>query len=290
MSTAAPDAAVAACAAMRAVRDNHSLFLRSLTSRLGEVKDVAHAWRAGAAGEATDGAYLHALRRVRDACHEWTAADVLRALSANHGSVHVEGAPGDDVVAIALRGGVPAWSWPAYPRTPWVSLLCPVVASLLCSCYEDWLLPACDACGAMLGAAAPLIAAACACHEDDLWPPTLADLTDLPAPAGGDAGAAGAAAVHEGSDRAAAMQRHAAATCAVSFTRHAAPLLPALACAAQCASPAVRRAAGAHARSLRGMLDAVGHLTTAVASGSVPHQLEASFVGAGTAGAPEEDG
>ena len=218
--------------ALDAVTANHALFLRALTSRLGEVKDISLAWRAVEAPP--DGAYLRALRLVRDACHEWTAADVLRAAGTLGG------------------GGVPAWSWPAYPRAPWASLLCPVVASLLCSPYEDWLLPATDATGAMIAATAHLIEAASACSEDDLWPPASDDGVE------GDAG---------GDDEDAHM-RHAAATSAVAFVRHATPLLPALTCAAQCASPTVRRAAAQHSKALRGAIASIAHLSVAASAAS----------------------
>lgn len=58
----------------------HALFLRAMTSRLGEIRDVATLW--GSTTTPLEAHYLSALRRVRDECHEWTASDVYRALYA----------------------------------------------------------------------------------------------------------------------------------------------------------------------------------------------------------------
>ena len=227
--------------ALRAVSSSHATVVRALTSRLGEVRDVSSLWFANGRSALSEAAYARALRHLRDECHEWTASDVLRALSRARVTIAVDG--GAD--SVDAPGGVPAYSWPAFARAPWAPLLCPVVATLLASCYEDWIEAALTTVGSMLAGAAPLVAAAAACTAEDFVQPA-------PAPDGeGDGSAAAAAA------------RHAAATTAVEFARSAAPLVAALALAAQCPCAPTRALADAHGASLRAALQSIAHLVLA---------------------------
>ena len=261
----------------------HTTVLRALTSRLGEVRDVSAAWRERAPGGAGEPALLRALRLVRAECHEWTAADVLRAMGCGEDGELLVGsglaeaeaagaaaaaAPGADLRATPLRRGLPTWSWPAYPRAPWVRHLCPVLESLLCSCYEDWLLAALAAARAMLAALAPMLQlASAACAPEDL---AAAPPRGEGAGGGGEGEGAGgveavaAAGAEEADQRA---MRHAAALGAVAFARHAGPVLHALACAAQCPTASTQRAAGQLGADLRAVLLRLQHLTAAAAAG-----------------------
>jgi hypothetical protein len=241
--------------------DAHPTILRALSSRLGEVRDVGAAWR-GEGAPPGEPALLHALRLIRSECHEWTASDVLRAVTCQEGgSLEVFDGAGGAAFAAPLVRGLPLWSWPGYPRAPWLRHLCPVLESLLSSCYEDWLVVALTTTRAMLAALAPMLQLASArCTAEDLAPP--------PEEGGGGGGgaeaeAAAAAAPDDDDER---TMRHAAATGAVAFARFTAPLLPALSCAAQCPSAATQKAAAELASNLRGVLLRLQHLTNAGAA------------------------
>ena len=251
----------------------HTTILRALTSRLSEVRGVGHFWSGG---RLTERSYLASLRRLRDECHEWTAADVLRGLQGAEGALELEadlleasggldgggggggGGDGGEGQRVALRRGFPPWS-AAYPRCPWLRYVCPVLEALLCSCYEDWLEVGLGACSALLTATAPMLDCAAACSAEDLRLPEA-----------GEGGGEGAAGEEEGGGGAgglgaAAAQRqrtlrHLAAHGALEFARLAGPLVAALASAAQCPSPATQRTAGAVCTGLRKALHAVAHL------------------------------
>ena len=257
-------------AMLSSLSDAHPTILRALSSRLGEVRDVSAAWRAAGPDGSGEPALLQALRLVRSECHEWTASDVLRSLASHEAGellVASDGWAGDGggaLHAAPLARGLPAWSWPAYPRAPWLRHVCPVLESLLSSCYEDWLLAALATTRAVLAALAPMLQLASAqCTAEDLAPPP-----PLPpegaageeAGGGGDgAGAPSAAAAAAADERA---MRHAAATGAASFAKLAAPLHAALSSAAQCPSPGTARAAAQLAADLRGVLLRLQHLTS----------------------------
>jgi hypothetical protein len=250
--------------------ESHPTILRALSSRLGEVRDVSAAWRERSPDGSGEPALLRALRLVRSECHEWTASDVLRSLTSQEGGELLvvvgdeeeggSGGGGAALCASPLVRGLPAWSWPAYPRAPWLRHLCPVLESLLSSCYEDWVLAALTTTRATLAALAPMLQLASAqCTAEDLAPPP-----PQPAPApegegGGGSGGGGREAVAVMEERA---MRHAAATGAASFARLAAPLLAALSSAAQCPSPGTQRAAAQLAADLRGVLLRLQHLTS----------------------------
>jgi hypothetical protein len=244
----------------------HPTILRALSSRLGEVRDVSAAWREASPDGSGEPALLRALRLVRSECHEWTASDVLRSLSSQDGGALLVAAGGGDgggggaLHAAPLARGLPEWSWPGYPRAPWLRHLCPVLESLLSSCYEDWLIAALAATRAALAALAPMLQLASAqCTAEDLAPPPPPP-PPHPGEGEGDAGGEAAAAAAEAAEQRA--MRHAAAAGAVSFARLAAPLLAALSGAAQCPSPGTQRAAAALAADLRGVLRRLAHLTS----------------------------
>jgi len=227
--------------------------LRALTSRLGEVRDVAAAFSSGASAGVPERAFLRALRRVRDECHEWTAGDVLRALHAGGDAGTLLVAPrrgsGGGARAVPLRHGLPAWSWPAYPRAPWARLLCPVLEALLCSCYEDWLEVGTAAASALLGALAPLVELAQDCRAEDLEEEWEEE----------EGGEREEEEQHQHQHQQRAM-RHAAASGAVDFARAAGPLVAALTCAAQCPNAATQKRAGEVCSRLRQALHACAHL------------------------------
>ena len=266
-------------------RQQHTLFLRALTSRLAEVRSLASAW--GAPSRALpERAYLASLRRLRDECHEWTAADVLRSLLGSEGAL-LELGDGSGQ-AVALRRGFPPWG-PACPRCPWLRYVCPVLQALLCSCYEDWLEVGLRACSALLAAVAPMLECAAQCSAEDLRDPeegagggeggeeaggqkegaAAEEALEGEAAAaeeeegGGEGGGRGRA---RGAAAAAAEElerrtlRHLAAHGALEFTRLAGPLVAALTSAAQCPSPATQRTAAAACVGLRRALLAVAHL------------------------------
>ena len=271
-------------------RQQHTLFLRALTSRLAEVRSLASAW--GAPSRALpERAYLASLRRLRDECHEWTAADVLRSLLGSEGAL-LELGDGSGQ-SVALRRGFPPWG-PACPRCPWLRYVCPVLQALLCSCYEDWLEVGLAACSALLAAVAPMLEVAAQCSAEDLRDPeggaeaegeaaaeaeeaaeeeALEEQEQEEEALGGGAGAeeGGEASGGRRGARAAAAAaeleqrtlRHLAAHGALEFTRLAGPLVAALTSAAQCPVPATQRTAGAVCVGLRRALHAVAHLRAA---------------------------
>lgn len=226
--------------ALHTVSSSHATVVRALTSRLGEVRDVASLWCGNGRSPLSETAYARALCHLRDECHEWTASDVLRALARARVTIAVDGG----AETVDAPGGVPAYSWPTFARAPWAPLLCPVVATLLASCYEDWIEAALTTVTSMLAAAAPLVAAASTCTTEDLVLPQSA-------PDG------------EGGDSSAAAARHAAAVTAVEFARSAAPLVAALALAAQCPSAPTRALADSHGATLRESLQSIAHLVLA---------------------------
>jgi hypothetical protein len=273
-------------------RQQHTLFLRALTSRLAEVRSLSAAWGPPGA-PLTERAYLAALRRLRDGCHEWTAADVLRSLQGAEGAPLALGegggcGGGGGGGVVLLRRGFPPWS-PACPRCPWLRYACPVLQALLCSCYEDWLEVGLGACSALLAAVAPMVECAAQCSVEDLREPGAAG-GGAEGEEGEGEGAAGEAGEGEegeeseegeeegeggggavggrggrgrrpaGAELEQRLLRHLAALGALEFARLAAPLVPALASAAQCPNPATQRAAGAACTTLRRALHAVSHL------------------------------
>jgi hypothetical protein len=254
--------------------DAHPTILRALSSRLGEVRDVSAAWRASAGPDGSgEPALLQALRLVRSECHEWTASDVLRSMASQEAGellVASGGWAGDGGggggggalhAAPLVRGGLPAWSWPAYPRAPWLRHVCPVLESLLSSCYEDWLLVALATTRAVLAALAPMLQLASAqCTAEDLAPPPPPPPEGAAGEDGGGGGGGGEGAAAAAADERA--MRHAAATGAASFAKLAAPLHAALSSAAQCPSPATARAAAQLAADLRGVLLRLQHLAS----------------------------
>lgn len=258
------------------------MFLRAMTSRLAEVRGLGTAW-GPPSRPLPERAYLASLRRLRDECHEWTAADVLRSLLASEGGALLALGDGSGQ-AVALRGGFPRWG-AACRRAPWLRYACPVLQALLCSCYEDWLEVGLRACSALLAAVAPMLECAAQCSAEDLRDPeegvggeeaggqeegaAAEEALEGEAAAaaeeggGGEGGGRGRA---RGAAAAAAEElerrtlRHLAAHGALEFTRLAGPLVAALTSAAQCPSPATQRTAAAACVGLRRALLAVAHL------------------------------
>lgn len=179
-----------------------------------------------------ESALLLSLRRVRDDCHEWTAADVFRALfSGDDDDSWLEL---DDGTRVPLVNGLPEFSWPAYPRVPWAEFVCPVAASLLASCYEDWLTAALAAVCAVMRAAESVCASAQAA--------AVADLAEPQAGASDDAHA-----------------RHAAAVAAAEFYTAASPLMLALDVAAQTPAPMTAQLATKASIRLKRLLECISH-------------------------------
>ena len=215
----------------------HTTFLRALTSRLGELRGVK------ACGiYSSEATLLRALQHVRDECHEWTAADMLRTLfSSSSNGGHEESVTSwlelDDGsgARVPLVFGLPAYSWPTYPRVPWAPLLCPVAASLLASCYEDWLTAALLAVDAVLQASTVLCSAAMETRIEDLEPPS-----------------------ERASDTVRA--RHAAAIAAVELLHAAKPLVAALSLAAQTPTATTATAARTAYLLLSQHLSSISHL------------------------------
>ena len=237
---------------------SHALFLRALTSRLGEIRDVASLWSVPTLPEAS---YLASLRRVRDDCHEWTASDVFRALNAADGcSILVKNE--DDCLSVPLQHGLPQWSWPHYPRAPWLRYVCPVLESLLCSCYEDWLESALCMTHAMLEAMNGMFALAKDCQEEDLSNPETEE--KLPCEDAKESCKEPRSSDDNGvlteEELDAKRIRHFAALEALEFRRHAEPLLAALACASQCPSPRTRLSAALALKILREALNSYSQL------------------------------
>ena len=267
----------------------HATFLRALTSRLAEVRDIVSLWGRSPAPLHERG-YLSSLKQLRDNCHEWTAADVLRSLHGLDGvPMYLEleeggeegdcdnsaglalapvgggiGAAAGGEACTALRHGFPQWSWPAYPRCPWLRYTCPVLESLLCSCYEDWLEVGLSSCSALLEALGPMLECAAEATVEDLSPPLEEEQEAQAEQEGlgeveGKGGCAGRPAAAAAAAERRSM-RHLAAYCALEFAQHAGPLVAALTCAAQCPSPATQRTAGSVCLALRKALHLTKHL------------------------------
>lgn len=222
----------------------HTTFLRALTSRLGELRGVNAGGVSVYSSEAT---LLRALQHVRDECHEWTAADMLRSLFSNSSSSSSSNDGQEESVTswleldngsgirVPLVFGLPAYSWPTYPRVPWAPLLCPVAASLLASCYEDWLIAALLAVDAVIQASTVLFSAATETRVEDLEPPS-----------------------ESASDTVRA--RHAAAIAAVELLHAAKPLVAALHLAAQTPTFTTATAARSAYILLSRHLSSISHL------------------------------
>ena len=294
--------AAAAASYEAAVAARRGDFLRVLSSRLAEVRELASLWRSaggaadghlGAAsagagagvGEAADASvlalalapervYVAALRHLRNSCHEWAAVDVLSELAHCDSGAAVGGEADspDEGGALWLRGGLPVWAFPRATSLRWARYLCPVLQSLLFSAYEDYIEVAVGACERTLDALAPLFEAA-----SDPLRASVADLA-VPPPA---AAAAAPALAGEGEDGekgggsdegAARLQRrlfaHAAATGAVQAVRLTQPLAAALGVAASTVRAGggngeTQRAAVRVQRRLLRMHDSVAHLVRA---------------------------
>lgn len=276
-----------------------------MTSRLAELRELCLLWQddSGRAGSSYR-RYLATLRLMRDRCHEWSALDVLKALNTCNGVLYADA---DDVAAaggddhgdeeaeqgdedeqgadggrqVRLHGGIPCW-WPS-TRGPspvaWSRLLCPVLESLLYSCYEDYLLVGCECMRKLIEATQPVFETAAALEVDDLAPPRPLDETGLEGEDGHaedeDEGTEAEAEGKAGEEarqqlqlqRREALLRHRTALDAVDLVRQTFPLLTALASAA--GNPgAVYKLATQRARRLAEMHHTVRHLTQA-ASASV---------------------
>jgi hypothetical protein len=196
--------------------------------------------RAYACPGAECGAAL--LRHLSVAADEALAADVLRAMH-RQGEARVEafrcaawaGEPPPLLVpacgGVELLHGLPRWSWPCWPRVDWCRPLCFVLESLLYSRFEDQILAAFDALGALVACTERLVALADLCRPEDLLP--LPPPLLLPASRSDAASASDPAAEADGGrglDRACA---HVAAVQAVSLCRATLPLLAAVGAAGQ---------------------------------------------------------
>jgi hypothetical protein len=194
-----------------AVASRRGDFMRVLSSRLAEVKELSALWRSAVEEEGKEEAadvdgsaptlavtpervYVATLRHLRNSCQEWAAVDVLAQLAHCSGAGGGGGGGGGGD-ALQLRGGLPVWAFPRATSLRWARYLCPVLQGLLFSAYEDYLESAVGACDRVLDALAPLFAAA-----SDPLRVAVADLA-VPAAlaqAGGDEGDAGGASTGEG--------------------------------------------------------------------------------------------
>jgi hypothetical protein len=208
----------------------HSLFIRILSARLTEARTLRGLWAAPGG----DRGFLEALRWLHQSCHESVAVDVLHAAAGCSGRMRLEagsddegggGGGGGDATA-QLVGGIPVWRWPTYADVEWSAYLCPVLESLLYTCYEDYIVVALAAVGHALEAVTPLFEAARGCSDADLADASLWPGGDAAADSDGEGGSGEAGSGRCADDR---SRAHTAATQAVQFVRNAFPLLPALA-------------------------------------------------------------
>lgn len=294
---------LASTIALDAVSNRRGVYLRSLTSRLSELRTLAGFWRGN--NEFTERIYIQALQRLRDQCHEWAAVDVLAALNHCNGRLAIK----DDAAAadqnsdsdqsgliwIDLVLGIPEWSYPAYPSIRWCRALMPVIESLLYSCYEDYLSVSLDTLKRAFAALDGLFQLAAECEASDLDEPTMPSIVGPASASGASAGSdngsasrsAGAEFDGKESEHDQHQQRslaeskeaveatalaeyehklmlHTAATHAVEVVRLTQPLLGGLSSASQNPGPAAKVAV-ARARRLQELHELVRHLTTAAA-------------------------
>jgi hypothetical protein len=245
--------------ALDAVRAQRSLFLRALTSRLAEIKGLAASWASWEGG--SERAYLATLRSLRDTCHEWAAVDVVRALNACNGSLVVDGGAVGEVERVPLKGGLPTWSYPAYPRLPWARYACPVWESLLYSVYEDYAVVALEGLRRACDALEPAFVLGATCGVTDLEEPE----SGRDEGEGGESKEADASSASAHAERA---MRHAAAVSCVEAVHRTFPLLAALGNAAGNPGPAAKSAA-VRGRKLADLHHSVAHLTAAAAALSI---------------------
>jgi hypothetical protein len=173
------------------IEKDHALFLRVLIHRIQESRSVHQLWQnppavvedeALATGEdaeaaigagwkesgvsliPTAGYFIQALRYLQTAAHESVAVDILHAMSACTGkaslpAVNVDVASGEirpdlgsSTIYVQVVGGLPTWSYPTFPSVDWMEYLCPVLETLLYTCYEDYLTVALRVAGHMIEA------------------------------------------------------------------------------------------------------------------------------------------
>lgn len=151
----------------------HSQFMRSLTTRLSQLRELNEIWSGKPSFRTlsrktqrlaiTSGEnYMNALQHAYNSLHEWTAVDFLRNLNCLDTTLETSPSryhPDDvNVVTTTVEGGIPVWSYPDSINLSWIRYLFPIICTLLHSPFEDYVFVALEALWHIVKAMEPLIA------------------------------------------------------------------------------------------------------------------------------------